>query len=60
MRRGLEIRVSFAPMRLSAEHLRSVYEMVSPMIDRAVVREHADVIDESERLDGRQQQRERR
>lgn len=57
MRRGLEIRVSFTPMRSSAEHLRTVYEMVTPVIDRAVVRESADVIDESDRTDRRQRQR---
>ncbi len=45
MRRGLEIRVAFAPTRLSVEHLRAVYEMVTPVIDRAVVRRGA-VIDE--------------
>jgi hypothetical protein len=38
MRRGLEIRVAFAPTRLSAEHLRAVYEMVTPVVDREIVR----------------------
>lgn len=39
MRRGLEIRVAFAPTRLSVEHLRAVYEVVTPMTERAVVKE---------------------
>jgi hypothetical protein len=46
MRRGMEIRVAFAPTRLSPEHLRSVYEMVTPVIDRSVVRRSADVVEE--------------
>lgn len=46
MRRALEIRVAFAPTRLAAEHLRAVYEMVTPVVDRAVVREREDVADE--------------
>lgn len=37
MRRGLEIRVAFAPTRLSAEHLRAAYEMVSAVVERAIV-----------------------
>ena len=44
MRRGLEIRVAFAPTRLSAEHLRAVYEMVTPVVNRAVVRESENVV----------------
>jgi hypothetical protein len=39
MRRGLEIRVAFSPTRLSAEHLRAVYEVVTPMIERVVIKE---------------------
>ena len=46
MRRGLEIRVAFAPTRLSAEHLHAVYEMVTPIVDRAVVRQSEKVADE--------------
>jgi hypothetical protein len=38
MRRGLEIRVAFVPTRLSVEHLRAVYEVVTPMSERAVVK----------------------
>jgi hypothetical protein len=34
MRRGLEIREAFAPTRLSATHLRTAYELVSPVIER--------------------------
>lgn len=43
MRRGLEIRVAFAPTRLSAEHLRAAYEMVSAVVDRTIVRPSEDV-----------------
>ena len=39
MRRGLKIRVAFSPTRLSADHLRAVYEVVTPMIERVVIRE---------------------
>lgn len=39
MRRGLKIRVAFSPTRLSADHLRTVYEVVTPMIERIVIRE---------------------
>jgi hypothetical protein len=38
MRRGLEIRLAFVPTRLSAEHLRAVYEMVTPVVDREIIR----------------------
>jgi len=41
LRRRLEIREAFSPTRLSAEHLRAAYEVVSPMIERAVMRENA-------------------
>ena len=37
MRRALEIRVAFSPTRLSEEYLRSAYEVVTPLIERAVV-----------------------
>lgn len=37
MRRVLEIRVVFSPTRLSADQLRTVYEVVTPMIERVVV-----------------------
>jgi len=47
MRRGLEIRVAFSPTRLSVEHLRAVYEVVTPMTERAVMKE-SDVVRESE------------
>jgi len=61
MRRGLEIRVAFAPTRLSVEHLRAVYEMVTPVIDRVVVRRGA-AVDEERDLDSEivQQKREAR
>lgn len=38
MRRELEIRVAFVPTRLSVEHLRAVYEVVTPMTERVVVK----------------------
>jgi hypothetical protein len=38
MRRGLEIREAFRPTRLSAEHLRTAYEMATPMIERRIIR----------------------
>jgi hypothetical protein len=34
MRRRLRIRVVFEPARLSAEHLRSAYERVAPVVCR--------------------------
>jgi hypothetical protein len=37
MRRGLEIRMAFAPTRMSAVHLRAAYEVVSPVIERIVI-----------------------
>jgi hypothetical protein len=39
MRRGLEIRVAFSPTRLSADQLRTAYEVVTPMSERVVVPE---------------------
>jgi hypothetical protein len=39
MRRRLSIHVVFAPARLSADHLRSAYELVVPVVQREV---HAD------------------
>jgi hypothetical protein len=47
MRRGLEIRVAFVPTRLSVEHLRAVYEVVTPMTERTVVKE-SDVVRDGE------------
>ena len=46
MRRGLEIRVAFAPTRLSVEHLHAVYEMVTPVVERAVVHQRDEIADE--------------
>jgi hypothetical protein len=37
MRSGIEIRTAFAPTRMSAAHLRAAYELVSPVVERAVV-----------------------
>jgi hypothetical protein len=46
MRRGLEIRVAFAPTRLSAEYLRAAYEMVNAVVERAIVRPSDEVANE--------------
>lgn len=46
MRRGMEIRMAFAPTRLSPEHLRAVYEIVTPVIERSVVRRSEDAVEE--------------
>ncbi len=37
MRRGIEIRVAFAPTRLSTTHLRAAYAVVSTVVERTVV-----------------------
>jgi hypothetical protein len=37
MRRGIEIRVAFAPTRMSATHLRAAYAVVSSVVERTVV-----------------------
>ena len=58
MRRGLEIRVAFAPTRLSAEHLRAAYEMVSAVVDRTIVRPSKDVVERELDIDvAREEQR---
>ena len=36
MRRRLSIQVVFEPARLSAEHLRTAYELVVPIVQREV------------------------
>jgi hypothetical protein len=38
MRRTIEIRQAFAPTRLSAAHLREVYNVVSPVVERTILR----------------------
>jgi hypothetical protein len=43
-RRELTMHVAFAPTRLSAEHLRTAYEIAIPIVERAVS------IDESARI----------
>jgi hypothetical protein len=37
MRRGIEIRIAFAPTRLSTTHLRVAYAVVSTVVERTVV-----------------------
>jgi len=37
MRRGIEIRVAFAPTRHSAMNLRTAYSVVTPMVERPVI-----------------------
>ena len=44
MRRRLRLQVVFAPARLSADHLRSAYELVVPVVQREV---HADAVAEA-------------
>jgi hypothetical protein len=46
MRRGIEIREAFVLTRLSAAHLRAVYEAVSPIVERIVVSTERVVADE--------------
>ena len=36
MRRGIEIRTAFSPTRMSATHLRAVYQVVSPAVERTI------------------------
>lgn len=36
MRRPFRFQVVFAPVRLSADHLRSAYELVVPVVEREV------------------------
>lgn len=59
MRRGIQIRVAFAPTRLSAEHLHSAYEMVLPLVERSVEKK-ADAVahdDDREQSSVRRRQR---
>jgi len=46
MRRGIEIREAFAPTRLSGAHLRTAYEVVTPVIERPVVAAKPVVVEE--------------
>lgn len=47
MRRGIEIRVAFAPTHVSAMHLRAAYAVVSPVVEcTAVAGMQRDVGDE--------------
>jgi hypothetical protein len=48
MRRGIEIRVAFAPTRSSAMHLRAAYAVVSPTAERTVVAAEERVVDDKE------------
>jgi hypothetical protein len=48
MRRRLDIRVTFAPTRLSAEHLRVVYDVVTPLVERRVVTDDDEATREQE------------
>jgi hypothetical protein len=41
-RRGIGIRVTFAPTRLASEHLRGAYEQVLPIVEREVARDVPD------------------
>ena len=48
MRRGIEIRVAFAPTRSSAMHLRAAYAVVSPRVERTIVAADEGVVDDKE------------
>jgi hypothetical protein len=48
MRRGIEIRVAFAPTRSSAMHLRAVYAVVSPTAERTVVAGDERIVEDAE------------
>jgi hypothetical protein len=48
IRRGIEIRVAFAPTRSSAMHLRAAYAVVSPTAERTVVAADERVVDDQE------------
>ncbi|HEY6356009.1 MAG TPA: hypothetical protein VIY30_16100 [Burkholderiaceae bacterium] len=48
MRRGIEIRVAFAPTRSSAMHLRAAYAVVSPTAERTIVAADERVVDDEE------------
>jgi hypothetical protein len=56
MRRGIEIRMAFAPTRMSATHLRAVYEVVSPVVERTVAAGAEPVVGHRERLMVRRRQ----
>lgn len=57
----MQIRVAFAPTRLSAEHLHSAYEIVLPLVERRVEKKAEaavhDVHDHSDRSDARRRRR---
>jgi hypothetical protein len=42
MRRNFVLRVAFSPTRLSAEHLREAYEVVTPVSERTIVTTESD------------------
>lgn len=42
MRQSLRIRVEFVPSRLSTQYLRSAYDLVAPIVRRAVVERAAE------------------
>jgi hypothetical protein len=45
MQRSFALRVAFSPTRLSAEHLRSAYEVVTPVIERTIAITDAGEVD---------------
>ena len=47
MRRRFEIRVAFSATRLSAEHLRAAYEVVTPIVRRAIATKQSEEITDS-------------
>jgi hypothetical protein len=48
MRRGIEIRIAFAPTRTSAMHLRAAYAVVSATAERIVVADDDRFVDDKE------------
>ena len=63
VRRRIQIRVAFAPTRLSAEYLRAVYEILVPPVERTVrMRPDTPMTGSSEReaLQQQQQQQQQR
>ena len=56
VRRRIQIRVAFAPTRFSAEHLRSVYETLVPLVERSIRAKSDDLVADSSKRGGLQQQ----
>jgi hypothetical protein len=57
MRRGLRIRVAFAPTRLSETYLRTAYEVVSPTAQRTVMVRQLACVEASKMANATQERR---